>query len=180
MTERPLRESADEAFERAYAIHREGRAKEAIAAYSEVLEIDPEHGPTLITLNRLEDRLKQPRTQATTDRGRALQASLAAIESAPHLNEDERKFFLGYHGKVERLRRSPYMTFPMVIHIETLASCNAACVFCPYPTMDRIGERMSDDLFEKILDDLSAIPADLPVTVCPFKLSDPLLEKRLF
>src|SRR5688572_20298176 len=56
--------------------------------------------------------------------------------------------------KAERLRTSRHMGYPYLVHLETLASCNAACGFCPYPTLERKGTRMPDDLIEKIIGDL--------------------------
>ncbi len=73
-----------------------------------------------------------------------------------------------------------YMDYPALVHIESLAQCNASCSFCPYPTMDRKGTRMSDALIEKIIDDLTAIPPSLSFQVSPYKISDPFLEPRLF
>jgi len=46
--------------------------------------------------------------------------------------------------------------------------------------MERIGTRMSDELITKIIDDLREIPTTVPFNVCPFKISDPLLDKRLY
>jgi hypothetical protein len=46
--------------------------------------------------------------------------------------------------------------------------------------MDRQGDRMPDELIDKIIDDLKAIPADLPFNVAPFKVNEPLLDKRIF
>jgi sulfatase maturation enzyme AslB (radical SAM superfamily) len=51
-----------------------------------------------------------------------------------------------------------YMEFPALVHIETLAQCNASCTFCPYVSMERKGTRMPDSLIEKVIDDLTAIP----------------------
>lgn len=79
-----------------------------------------------------------------------------------------------------KLRRSPYLDYPQEVHIETLALCNASCSFCPYPTMDRQGDRMPDALIDKIIDDLRAIPSSLPFNICPFKVNEPLLDKRIF
>lgn len=81
---------------------------------------------------------------------------------------------------VERLRRSPYLDYPLEVHIETLSQCNAACTFCPYPTLDRLGTRMEDALIDKIIDDLSVIPAELPFGIAPFKVNDPLIDRRIF
>lgn len=80
----------------------------------------------------------------------------------------------------QRLRRSGYMDWPKEIHLETLALCNAKCSFCPYPNMERQGDRMSDELIEKIIGDLEAMPQNLPFTVSLFKVNDPLLDKRIF
>lgn len=73
-----------------------------------------------------------------------------------------------------------YMEFPALVHIETLAQCNASCTFCPYVSMERKGTRMPDSLIEKVIDDLTAIPRSLRFQVSPFKISDPFLEARLF
>lgn len=80
---------------------------------------------------------------------------------------------------VAALRASAHVDFPNHVHLETLAVCNAACGFCPYPTLDRIGTRMPDDLIEKIIDDLSDIPASLPFHLAPYKVNEPFLDKRL-
>jgi len=79
-----------------------------------------------------------------------------------------------------RLRRSPYLDYPQEVHIETLAMCNAACTFCPYPTMERQGDRMSDELIDKIIGDLTKIPQQIPFNIAPFKVNEPFLDKRIF
>lgn len=73
----------------------------------------------------------------------------------------------------------PYLDYPRIVHIETMAVCNAACSFCPYPTMDRIGSRMSDEFIEKILTDLEDMPPELPFEISPFKINEPFLDVRL-
>ena len=45
--------------------------------------------------------------------------------------------------------------------------------------MERIGTRMSDELIKKIVDDLMEIPSQVTFNLCPFKISDPLLDSRL-
>jgi sulfatase maturation enzyme AslB (radical SAM superfamily) len=80
----------------------------------------------------------------------------------------------------EALRASPYMDFPNFVHIETLALCNAACEFCPYPAMTRRGTRMPDELIRKVLRDLGDGPKDLKFLIAPYKVSEPFLEPRLF
>lgn len=87
-----------------------------------------------------------------------------------------------FHGQllIERLRRSPYMDYPCEVTIETLTACNAACSFCPYPQLARRGKKMPDALIDKILGELEAIPQTLPFGVSPFKVNDPLIDKRIF
>lgn len=82
--------------------------------------------------------------------------------------------------KAERLRTSLHMGYPYLVHLETLASCNAACGFCPYPNLERKNARMPDDLIEKIVDDLTAVPQTVPFSIAPYKVSEPFLETRLF
>jgi len=85
-----------------------------------------------------------------------------------------------YQRIVESLRESRYMDYPREVAIETMAVCNAACTFCPYPDLERKGDRMPDALVEKIIGDLADIPRDLPFIVSPFKVNDPLLDVRIF
>ena len=85
-----------------------------------------------------------------------------------------------YQRTVESLRESPYMDYPREVSIETMAVCNAACVFCPYPDLARKGEKMPDATVTKILRDLGDVPAGLPFTISPFKVNDPLLDVRIF
>jgi len=85
-----------------------------------------------------------------------------------------------YTEKLERMRASPYLDYPAHIHIETMAVCNAACDFCPYPVLERKGARMPDDLIEKILHDLAEIPKTLPFQISPFKVNEPFVDVRLF
>lgn len=78
------------------------------------------------------------------------------------------------------MSRSPYVDWPAIVHLETVAVCNAACDFCPYVSMERKGQRMSDQLIEKIINDLRDIPYKLPFQLLPYKVSDPFLDVRLF
>ncbi|MGH8620254.1 MAG: radical SAM/SPASM domain-containing protein [Burkholderiales bacterium] len=82
--------------------------------------------------------------------------------------------------KAEFLKREGLLDYPAIVHLETVAACNAACTFCPYPTMPRKGTRMSDALIEKVIDDLTAIPRHVSFQFAPYKVSDPFVEARLF
>jgi len=85
-----------------------------------------------------------------------------------------------YQLRVLELRTSPFLEYPAHVHLETLARCNAACNFCPYPALDRKGERMSDALIEKIISDLEDIPRSHRFQLSPFKVNEPFLDTRLF
>ncbi len=78
------------------------------------------------------------------------------------------------------LRRHIGLDYPAMIHLETVAVCNAACSFCTYPGLARKGTRMSDSLIGKVIDDLTAIPREVRFQFAPYKVSEPFLESRLF
>ena len=48
--------------------------------------------------------------------------------------------------------------FPKVLSIEFSSACNAKCIMCPQPEMDRKKENMSMETLEKILDDCIGMP----------------------
>ena len=73
--------------------------------------------------------------------------------------------------------REHYLDQPNEVSIETLALCNAACSFCPYPTLDRKGTKMSDELLDRLIAEMSAFK--VPFSFSPFKVNEPLLDKRL-
>jgi len=105
--------------------------------------------------------------------------NLTDAKEFQHLSDREKRGFANYQKAVEAWQNSYYIDYPQQVHIETQTVCNAKCVFCPYVELERQGQRMSDELFMKIVNDLTAIPNNVPFTVCPFKVSDPILEKRL-
>lgn len=72
-----------------------------------------------------------------------------------------------------------YLDYPAAVHLETWTKCNAACDFCPYATLERLGNKMTDALIEKILVDLEDIPKDHRFFFSPFKVNEPFLDKRL-
>jgi MoaA/NifB/PqqE/SkfB family radical SAM enzyme len=83
-------------------------------------------------------------------------------------------------AKAKQLRDDGFLDYPALVHLETRAVCNAACSFCPYDGLERKGSVMPDALIEKVLDDLTAIPRSVRFQFAPYKVSDPLLEPRLF
>lgn len=70
-----------------------------------------------------------------------------------------------------------HMDWPREISIETQALCNARCTFCPYPTMERKGVRMSDELLDRLVTEM--IEFKQPLFFSPFKVNEPLLDARL-
>lgn len=85
-----------------------------------------------------------------------------------------------YQNAVIAARGTSQLEFPAHVHLETLALCNAACVFCPYPDLDRKGARMSTPLIEKVVRDLQDIPRSHVFQLSPFKVNEPFLDVRLF
>ena len=73
--------------------------------------------------------------------------------------------------------RETYLDWPHEVSIETLARCNASCTFCPYTTMERIGEKMPDEMLDRIIEELKDHPH--PFILAPFKVNEPFLDKRL-
>ncbi|TXH83579.1 MAG: radical SAM protein [Rhizobium sp.] len=77
----------------------------------------------------------------------------------------------------DRQMRQLYLDWPHEISIETFAKCNASCTFCPYTTLDRIGTKMPDEMIDRIIEELKDHP--WPFMIAPFKVNEPLLDKRL-
>ena len=75
------------------------------------------------------------------------------------------------------LLREHYLDQPKEVSLETFSKCNAACTFCPYPTLERIGTKLDDALMWRLVDEMSEW--EKPFDFCPFKVNEPLLDKRL-
>lgn len=73
--------------------------------------------------------------------------------------------------------REHYLDQPHEISLETLALCNAACTFCPYPTLERQGTQMPDELIDRLIDEMATF--EKPFFFSPFKVNEPLLDRRL-
>lgn len=63
------------------------------------------------------------------------------------------------------------------LQLENTSTCNAKCFFCVYPTAERWGGLMSQDLFRKILDEAAGI--DHITQVCITGLGEPTLDSHL-
>lgn len=70
-----------------------------------------------------------------------------------------------------------YARQPHEVSIETLALCNAACTFCPYPTLERQGARLDLNVINDLIHQMSTWTE--PFFICPFKVNEPLLDNRL-
>jgi len=83
-------------------------------------------------------------------------------------------------ARVVRLRKI-VREAPLILQIETINVCNAACIFCAYPRMERNKGVMGLPLFEKIVKDYSAMGGGA-VSLTPVvgdALLDPHLMERL-
>lgn len=88
--------------------------------------------------------------------------------------------FQAYQDRVLLQRGSTRLDYPAHVHIETQAVCNAACNFCPYPTLERKGAVMDDALIDKIIGDLTDIPQIHKFQISPLKVSEPFMDRRIF
>lgn len=86
--------------------------------------------------------------------------------------------YCSYLRDTEYLKKN-YIEYPRSISIETQVKCNATCDFCAYPNSTRKGMEMPDQLFYKIVDDLSVIPKNHSVAITLCRINEPLLDKRL-
>lgn len=75
------------------------------------------------------------------------------------------------------LLRNSYLHQPVEVSFETLALCNARCVFCPYPTLDRKGVEMPSDMISGMIKQMAEF--QMPFSISPFKVNEPFLDKRL-
>ncbi len=77
-----------------------------------------------------------------------------------------------------------WIEYPVVITIETYMKCNARCTFCPYPIMAEQGiraeDKMSEELFKKIINDLKDMPPELIFTLNLSRVNEPLLDTRIY
>lgn len=76
--------------------------------------------------------------------------------------------------------RSRHMDYPMNIQLETVGRCNAKCNFCPHSELDRKLESMSDELFEKIVNEASTIPPNSPLNFYMNVVNEPFMDKKIF
>lgn len=73
--------------------------------------------------------------------------------------------------------RQHYLDQPHEVSFETLAVCNAACVFCPYPSLERQGAELPTAAIHSMIEQMSSWTK--PFFVSPFKVNEPFLDRRL-
>ena len=71
-----------------------------------------------------------------------------------------------------------YQEQPFEVSLEIFSICNARCTFCPYTEIERKGHKMPDELIDRVIEEMAAFR--VPFYFSPFKVSDPLLDKRLY
>ena len=54
--------------------------------------------------------------------------------------------------------RSRKEVFPKILSVEFTSACNAKCIMCPQPDMDRKKENMSRETLDKIIKDCKGKP----------------------
>ncbi len=71
-----------------------------------------------------------------------------------------------------------WLDHPYSVSLETYSKCNAACTFCPYPGLDRIGQKLDDKVVFRVIDELSE--GVHPHHISMAKINEPLLDVRFF
>jgi len=191
-------------------MHRAGRVGEAVAVYQKILEEEPfyadahyllgvaawnaghHEGAAAFWAQAVSVEPRNPlflawkakaKAKSSVDEGpeiKPISQFAERLEKAGASGGKRAEEFKSYQYQVERMRRTPYLDYPSHVHLETFAKCNARCTFCPYPVMERQGERMPMELIEKIIGDLQEIPKELPLQLSVQKVNEPFLDKRLF
>jgi hypothetical protein len=65
-----------------------------------------------------------------------------------YINQRDLFIFNQIETYVDSLRSSRYLDYPLIVQIETIALCNAACTFCQYPDLGRKGDKLSDQTID--------------------------------
>ena len=67
-------------------------------------------------------------------------------------------------------------TFPKILSVEFTSACNAKCIMCPQPEMDRKKENMSNEILEKVINDCVGKPLK---KINLFWMGDSTLDKHM-
>jgi hypothetical protein len=93
-----------------------------------------------------------------------------------YLAQDDAEAILHQINDDER-RRELFRKYVNTINIELSAFCNRKCSYCPMATADRKQEFMSEDIWNKILDELEEIKYEGHISFNLF--NEPLLDSNL-
>ena len=74
----------------------------------------------------------------------------------------------------------PSFDYPKQVSLETSATCNAHCDFCPQSKLARRGHIMPMGLIEKIISELCEIPPSHSPQIALNGVNEPLTDKRIF
>jgi molybdenum cofactor biosynthesis enzyme MoaA len=72
--------------------------------------------------------------------------------------------------------RKEVVEYPRLVAIETTNRCNATCKFCPNSVLGRDRRNMTQELFEKIIDDCRAFPLK---ALEPFLNGEPFMDPKI-
>jgi MoaA/NifB/PqqE/SkfB family radical SAM enzyme len=97
-----------------------------------------------------------------------------------HVSQLESQFFAESYVQHYLAARALFMDYPMNIQLETVGRCNANCNFCPHEELDRKFDEMSDELFQKIIDEVATTPNDIPVNFYLNVINEPFMDKKIF
>lgn len=115
------------------------------------------------------------------DRAIALAPDLAILRTQKALlDRQERALSSDPYVQDYLHARAIHIDYPRNIQIETVGRCNANCTFCPHEQLDRKFDEMSDELFDKIVDDVATIPSDGPVNFFLNGVNEPFMDKKIF
>lgn len=69
--------------------------------------------------------------------------------------------------------------FPLLVQVQTINRCNAACEFCPYPYTVALQPKavMSDEIYTKIITECASEPEMR--SFCPMGKNEPLMDPRI-
>jgi len=66
--------------------------------------------------------------------------------------------------------------YPQTVAVETTSRCNAKCTFCPNSSLSRDKAHMSDEIFEKVIEDCRRFPLE---HIEPFLNGEPFSDPKL-
>ncbi|WP_156898133.1 radical SAM/SPASM domain-containing protein [Methylocapsa acidiphila] len=98
-------------------------------------------------------------------------------ESSPQAFYEEQR--RGYEAYLATYMDDRFMRSPRVLSIETYVKCNATCEFCPYPTSDRIGQKLDTGIIHKIIDDIASSDVH-PEFFIPSRINEPMFDHRMY